>query len=531
MLNQTIKRVNQQSSALALSRHLLAFHHQLVKALLTLTSLALLLTPLTSHADFRKALTAYQARDGQTMLKEVQEAVDTKNDDGLVLFLSCLQLDAVSSNRVSINPFTHDINIEKTLKKSTFDEILTVSQQIKLITLLNLAVEKSTPLAKYRLIYMPKFNMALRDEWQKNGNSFFIFSERIKLLKQLAQTRYSPAALDLYYIFNDSSLNSKDFYSPKNAIYWLEKSAQNNNARAAFILGGKYLNLDFPYGCTDEEKKLVSICAIKNENRGFYWIKRAAKYANPTNLPMRDFSYFVSKLLANNVADKNTKQSHLWMILALNNKGEFVSENQVIEEIEKFKNLGQLEEMPKKSVVLPELLSANTFYNNDIFFIYSHKSNVLPHINEKTGSFNFKLFKDGRANFGIGLTSSIEENFEAQWKLSSKKLKQFTDKLNALNIQNWPMKDEELTCMDEQNCGFKAGYMIKFNNNIKLLESNGFNNETLTNQDLRAAQLINLVEEFFPIHAIQCNLGNSKSFNEECKRYFSTISSISTNGR
>ena len=37
-------------------------------------SISLLLITQTAYADFRKALDAYQARDGATMLKEVKDA-------------------------------------------------------------------------------------------------------------------------------------------------------------------------------------------------------------------------------------------------------------------------------------------------------------------------------------------------------------------------------------------------------------------------------------------------------------------------
>ena len=65
-----------------------------LKTVLT-TSITLLCLSVvtTAHADFRKALDAYQARDGATMLKEVKDAVDKKNDDGLILFISLLELD------------------------------------------------------------------------------------------------------------------------------------------------------------------------------------------------------------------------------------------------------------------------------------------------------------------------------------------------------------------------------------------------------------------------------------------------------
>ena len=46
-----------------------------INSLANLICMALLFTTQTAHADFRKALDAYMARDGATMLKEVKDAV------------------------------------------------------------------------------------------------------------------------------------------------------------------------------------------------------------------------------------------------------------------------------------------------------------------------------------------------------------------------------------------------------------------------------------------------------------------------
>lgn len=117
------------------------------------TSLVLLAitTCVSAHADFRKALDAYIARDGTTMLKEVKDAVDKRNDDGLILFLNALVIDYSSSKNGSRNIYTSST-------KSTYEAILTDEQQQSIRTLLDQAAEGSSPKAQWLLLNYPNFS-------------------------------------------------------------------------------------------------------------------------------------------------------------------------------------------------------------------------------------------------------------------------------------------------------------------------------------------------------------------------------------
>lgn len=72
----------------------------------TLFTILILLASSHAHADFRKALAAYQVRDGKTMLEEMQTAVNEKNSDGFELFVSVLETDSwlASSSEFTLSP-------------------------------------------------------------------------------------------------------------------------------------------------------------------------------------------------------------------------------------------------------------------------------------------------------------------------------------------------------------------------------------------------------------------------------------------
>lgn len=78
----------------------------------TFFTILILLVSSHAHADFRKVLTAYQARDGKTMLAEMQAAVNEKNPDGFELFVSVLETDfwLASSTEFSLSPLGKLLN-------------------------------------------------------------------------------------------------------------------------------------------------------------------------------------------------------------------------------------------------------------------------------------------------------------------------------------------------------------------------------------------------------------------------------------
>ena len=168
------------------------FTKLLIKAGAKLICISLLFITQTAHADFRKALDAYQARDGATMLKEVKDAVDKKNDDGLVLFLSVLELDSTLKNsRMFIFSGEHEAreqitNATKENKTvpAPWQSILSAKQTDELNSLLEKATKQSSLESQYRLlslqysdgytIYFTKKQEQLLSELKKLGEQGYL---------------------------------------------------------------------------------------------------------------------------------------------------------------------------------------------------------------------------------------------------------------------------------------------------------------------------------------------------------------------
>ena len=217
----------------------------------------LLCTSQTAQADFRKALTAYQNRDGKTMLAEVQDAVDKKNDDGFVLFVGALQLDEIlATRRVYVGEKEmKEIFVSKNkinLPKTVLETLIEPAQITTLFNSLDLLSKQSSFEARYEYLLLrygdllPDFlrimTEEVRNEKLKEGQYFFEDKKiLISEMTILAKNGYGKAAYFLYQLDKLQSLNSKN-NSLEIANNWLD-IAKNNQYELVF---DKQLNSFLP---------------------------------------------------------------------------------------------------------------------------------------------------------------------------------------------------------------------------------------------------------------------------------------------
>ena len=281
-----------------------------IKAGAKLICVSLLFITQTAHADFRKALDAYMARDGATMLKEVKDAVDKKNDDGLILFLGILKQ-----------------------YPKTWRPTLNEAQQTELFNCLEKAAAQSGLQAQYKLAVIPRKENNPppipagtnkdREPWYeaRKQEKLKEYQDEIARLEPVANKGYAPAALHLYgsYIELYNRVKNKHATSVDggktyvdNAIKWLLKAAELGNAQAMFMVGMRYLNVeDDAYGCYSYEPLY---CFAKDEKKGWYWMQQAAMRADEHNITMWDFAYHMGNLYLQGVAGNKPdyKQAYLW---------------------------------------------------------------------------------------------------------------------------------------------------------------------------------------------------------------------------
>ncbi|MEQ1767073.1 MAG: hypothetical protein ABL859_06550, partial [Methylotenera sp.] len=226
-----------------------------------------------AHADFRKALEAYQNRDGATMLKEVQDAVNKKSDDGLILFIGVMDIDCLTSilssfdafeeakNRKNApNQFIEDspslaearlMRQEFAKEKSTWETILDKNQQKQLFYLLNHATSQSKVEARYKFIHSAVYMKYMPESQKEHG-----LDEELSVLEKRGS---ASAAMELYYLSN----------TPENRYNHLLKAANNGSPDAASRLA-----IDC-YRGTNSAFLESPECKTRNEKQMFYWLKVA----------------------------------------------------------------------------------------------------------------------------------------------------------------------------------------------------------------------------------------------------------------
>ncbi len=503
------------------------------KLLLIFFALINLIANNIAHADFRKALDAYIARDGDTMLKEVKDAVEKKNDDGIILFLGILKQ-----------------------YSKTWRPTLTEQQLTELFNYLEKATTKSSLQSEYQLAIIPRkdyLSLPINPEAIKETQY------EIERLEPIANKSYAPAALHLYssYIELYNRVRNKHAtaedggkaYVDK-ATKWLLKAAELGNAQAMFMVGMKYLNIeDNIYGCYSYEPLY---CFAKDEKIGWHWMQEAAMRANEHNITMWDFAYHMGNLYMQGVAGNKPdyKQAYLWYQQTSNGIG--FDMPSIWPKLEELKKLGQLkllnpaldkawgnapswqdaikiEEVirakDKEYNKLPRLMQQKTLNSSAPLPVFSMSTIRFYQPNLNEGSYRLDIYKDGRANLLITRDSlNGMENNELWLKIESAIVKAFIEDLQTLNFEN---KYWQPPC--ESGCLERLDSIVtlntKYGRKITVLKNTAFKSDAkLSNVDL--IKLYKVVGKYFPLFQLQCDadVGEGKSI---CLKIYQDIISTS----
>jgi hypothetical protein len=505
--------------------------HKKLPLLLTIT-ISLLLLCQTAHADFRKALDAYIARDGATMLKEVKDAVDRKNCEGLMLFLMATNMDAATS----------DYDETTKQSKSTLRAILPQPKWDEMRELLVQAAELGNADALYFLItksvfktevYKKYLNKTLAQTTLKDIASANTFSK-----KQYEEVERK--------INNEYILKSNDLIAKAEA----GDPVSQMQLGLAYFKSGRYANWDSTQ--PPAFKQLA-----KDEAKGSYWLKRAAKsyeisgYEENAGL----FSRQMCELLhATANGDKyKLKQAYLWALKGM---------NELSQPSESWVCLRDMHDSNVLKIAAPEVYAAYTTlpFNskfNTLFFSTELKElpdwiiEIRKELEKKqlpvfTYYFNddgngLKIYADGRVFMGSITKDVLNSEKDMLMKVSPKKVNEFLSALNKIGFYQWTMADtyvlgfggslttqqlvsrektgwRRMVLVEKYIRDFKEDDIAKMQMTPtrvieykKIIESN---KKSVVN--IRIAKIKTLVEEYFPTQRLRCKLGNSERKQQEC---------------
>jgi hypothetical protein len=539
--------------------------------LIAALSIGLLFITQIAHADFRKALDAYIARDGATMLKEVKDAVDKKNDDGLMLFLNTIAIDETTSFRSKLYFNRKDTPI---ISKMTLEEILDKDQKFELIKLLNNATQNSTPHSQYFLLTQTIFQnevLLLNSEKYRNSinelnDSFVnnkksqkeiddqIWSIKQDLLLKLGQEYASKGVLyaieDVYRNVSSLSENKarKNIELEQDRERWKLKLAEAGDPFSQFSVGLNYLNNTGDYGCSKELN--TPLCKNKDETKAWYWLKKAAKgyYDYPLLLPISGAGYndeCCLSFFANQLGDlivkqyqnnpKQIQQAYLWYSLALNSP----NRNAPIYEDKLFKLQSRVDKNFSSYVVRSgEKAKANnlklTTKTPDMINNINSKSNkgntpifsytVMDYLN-----YRLDVYQNGKvyiefSKFEFSGHRILGSNRDLLIEVSPTQIKQFLKDIKAVGYYDWPVSQPSYG-VDYQNyddlsvANSKDVLAIVYDGKTRrMVYMSEALNYPVKDQlrSKRINQLEVIVEKHFPTIGLRCKLSSSKIYIKEC---------------
>lgn len=511
-------------------------------AFISALTLSLLLITQTAHADFRKALDAYIARDGTTMLKEVKDAVEKKNDDGLMLFLNAIFIDAITSRQNSLRTNSLEISASKNL--STFETILSATQQQEVEKLLYSASQNSTGATQYRLYQLPYL-------FQRSSSA----NQRQMLIETAADKGSFWAARDMVEYFTHLNTSSE---AVGKARFWYIKAAELGDLEFVTGLAMRYLHYStdprFTYAFMSHEQCVAgddhTICFEKDETRGFEWLKQAVKINAQYPQYLRRFSYEMGNIMMTKFDTRapDIKQAYLWYLLGINspNTGGFGRDDKYF--LDALTNMHKTGDLKKAS---PKLDSVWGDEKKRDVILYPKELSELPLLlkeamkpNVKTApvftyqqnfpqSYALKIFASGQVFLKLN-SAWLDGNEDKYMQVSPTKVQQFIKKVEILGINNWALNqpdiaNEQLTCESSFASNGKCttqDFIITLNLNGKqriIYIGNAIKTkkEALidagqTERMRRAGQIFALVEEYFPTQMLRCRLSNSKAYSQEC---------------
>lgn len=463
---------------------------KLNKNLLFILSVSLLLVTQTAHADFRKALDAYIARDGDTMLKEVKDAVDKKNDDGLILYLSILKQ-----------------------YPKTWQSTLDSSQQVELFNYLEKATMQSSLQAQYRLALISRLI-----DYPK-PNSPEAAQEELALIQRLepvANKGYAPAA---YHLYGHRSPKSKG--DQANAIKWLIKAAELGSTEAAFKLGMKYLNVvDDYYGCVSYEPNL---CLPKDAAKGWYWMQQAAVQANERNIRLGDFAYEMGNLYRYGIAGNkpDLEQAYLWYLLGLDKPSQLATSGYGVSESLNYKINKKIKELKELANAENITLSKNTIYQQSF---KKQKDFPKPLFSMYVANGSAKLmdiYGDGKVSFVFEKLPTDTENIEMSWKIKPEKIKSFQNQLLAAGFSSADASNYE-PFTDQPT--IKSIHLLSLHNNKseKSIFRYGTKNYELP-FDKALVNYLAILENHFSLQKLDCVPIMDKELQSRCFNYYQQL--------
>ena len=443
-----------------------------VKMLLSLiTAVSLMTLAPSSHADFRKALDAYFARDGVTMLREVRNAVESGKYDGFILFLSMLERDSVFSQNSAFILNDENIGRRKPIEKTMgiygeddipWRSILSQGESKEFLDLLQKASEGSALESQFRLINLRSpygiydmvdyTEISKVDVSKRSGSN--IYRNHYTLL---ARKGYSEI---LYFLtqFGVASKEEKerrvqDFLNSTHTRSLLLRAVglltQNTNkateAEGLHLMKSALSRPDASYFYADIAEQMSAYYLKRGDKASLKQAYLWALVELTQGQPYYDRDYFkpIKSLVAFKRADGFKKIGLTSLDMAWN-KNTPTQQWDYRNLPDELKGIRQIE--------MPELISKNQDINLKTqpvlsFHRFNYDAQIVP-FGISAKNYLIDIYADGRVNLSVGARFDRTQNQETLLILPQRELNDLLADSDRLGIENVP-----LSTLTKANCG------------------------------------------------------------------------------
>lgn len=482
-----------------------------------------------ANADYAKALTAYQNRDGQSLLREVEASVVSGNDDGLILLLTAIRLDSFESSRLFF--YYNDDNA----KPSTLKSILNESEREVLYNLLLEATNNSNAQARKNL----------------RPNAFFFDKELVQKLNK-TQNEIAISKGDQFDKINASRMPLYQSYmirrdDPKSPI---DRHAYENAMIKAAELGNPPSQLALAYAYGSHMFGNVgplcafsfdgSICKSKDEEKSDYWLNESIKgferysklsFKYPQKTSICDFYDSTS----DEYKQKYARDKILWCLLEKSYPSE-LNPNYLALLAERDKNFKSA--VPEINAIKDDIVKVRTLLRSGYILPNKMMKARLELRQEGMPLFRYyvkenleyvlEVYPDGRVMFGYDdwiVPLWMPESKALLMTVSVQTIEHFLSELKKINFDNMPMfgKSDSACARGDSSCdlqrkfeftlvtekSFKRIYRTSSDQNVDFLKQDSEFN-------LEIAPIVALTEKYFPTKKLRCEIGNSENYKKAC---------------
>ena len=524
------------------------FSTALIKPLAKLICIALLFITQTAHADFRKALDAYQARDGATILKEVKDGVDKKNDDGLILFLSMLELDSIlAANDTTLSSYEERkiefSAIELANRTPPWKSIISDSDIKSLFDSLEIAAANSSLESQFRLLTL-KYSSDVKVVEFKFTDRVGLMTQRANPendknfeinLQKLIDKGYAKGA---YYFINKALTTSpQTSETAKTAYFWKKKAAKLGDTHAMLSMAADYLS----------GTKLTP----KNEKKGMNLAKQALT-KNDADIHLGEIADSLSNYYIRKGDKLSIRQAYLWGLIAYSSnrhlrtfslpsglqtliKMNLIDNKEVLGELSKSSHLERLIKIPEK----PEILNKTIDLNSKPVFSLHRYVDYFDWSDYYNAARNYTLDiqADGRVYLSIGNRLDRVQRVEFLTQLNTLNLSNFLYEINAATSMDKVSKihlgkyatgcfiscDEVVipspsSIFNALHASYESAYFLTYLNSKDIVRQSYFEREGYF-VPLELAKVLALVEKHLHTQKYRCGSVLNRQYYKDCVAY------------